>query len=130
MISLSRQEKLVLLFLAAAVLIGMALGYLGKIFPGQESLVHISNQEIAAARVNGSTALTTEVAQDKSLKVNLNKASLKELVGLPGIGEELAKRIIDYRNTAGGFKSREEIKKVKGIGESKFAAVKDSLSLE
>lgn len=129
MISLSRQEKLVLLFLAAAVLIGMAIGYLGKIFPGQESLVHISNQEITAAR-NGSTALATEVAQDKSLKVNLNKASLEELVGLPGIGEELAKRIIDYRNTAGGFKSREEIKKVKGIGESKFAAVKDSLSLE
>mgnify|MGYP001562656463 CR=1 FL=1 len=144
MISLSRQEKSVLLFLAAVVLIGMAIGYLGKILPGQENPVNISSQKISASKVNSSTALTTnastsfdlvrlrspQAAQDKSLRVNLNKASLDELVKLPGIGEALAGRILDYRDTAGGFKSIEDIRRVKGIGESKFAAIKDKLSVE
>lgn len=128
MFSLSRQEKSVLLFLAAVVLIGMAIGYLGKILPSQENSANISSQKIAASKVNGSTSLTTIAST--ALRVNLNKASLDQLVGLPGIGEALAGRILDYRDTAGGFKSIEEIKKVKGIGESKFAAIKDRLSVE
>lgn len=128
MISLSRQEKSVLLFLAAVVLIGITVGHLGKIFPGQENSVNASSQKITVSKVNGSTSFTTIAST--ALKVNLNKASLDELVGLPGIGDALAKRILDYRDTAGGFKSIEEIKKVKGIGESKFEAIKDSLSVE
>ena len=128
MISLSRQEKSVLLFLAAVVLIGMAIGYLGKILPSREDSLNISSQKIASSKVNSSTALATGAST--AFRVNLNKASLEELVGLPGIGEALAGRILDYRDTAGGFKSIEEIKKVKGIGESKFEAIKDRLSVE
>lgn len=128
MISLSRQEKSVLLFLAAVVLIGITIGHLGKIFPGRENSVTISSQKIAAPKVNASASF--DDTQNKPLNVNLNKASLDELVGLPGIGEALAGRILDYRDTAGGFKSTEEIKKVKGIGESKFAVIKDRLSVE
>ena len=48
--------------------------------------------------------------------VNINTASKKELDALPGIGEVLAQRIIDYRSTNGPFSTVDELTKVKGIG--------------
>ena len=48
--------------------------------------------------------------------VNINTASKKELGALPGIGETLAQRIIDYRSANGPFSTVDELTKVKGIG--------------
>ena len=62
-------------------------------------------------------------------KVSLNSATLEELTTLPGIGEGKAKAIIEYRDNNNGFKSIEEIKEVKGIGESLFEKIKDYLIL-
>lgn len=53
-------------------------------------------------------------------KVDLNKATLEELIALPYIGPVTAKRIIDYRQTYGAFHSFEELKNVKGIKTSNF----------
>ncbi len=44
---------------------------------------------------------------------------------LPGIGEVIAKRIIEYRKSTGGFNSIEDILQVKGIGSKKFEKIKD-----
>ena len=49
--------------------------------------------------------------------VNINTASKRELEALPGIGEVLAQRILDYRKANGSFQSVDELVKVKGIGE-------------
>ena len=48
--------------------------------------------------------------------VNINTASKKELDALPGIGETLAQRIIDYRSANGPFSTVDDLTKVKGIG--------------
>lgn len=61
--------------------------------------------------------------------VNLNTATKEELDTLPGIGPAMASRIIEYRQANGGFKSIEDIKEVKGIGEAKFAKMKDRLRI-
>ncbi len=62
-------------------------------------------------------------------KISINKATKKELMTLTGIGEAKANSIIDYRTTKGPFKSLEDIKKVKGIGDSIFAKIKDNITL-
>jgi competence protein ComEA len=61
--------------------------------------------------------------------VNVNFAGLNELELLPGIGPELAQRIIDYRNNTGSFKNKEDLKNVTGIGEKKFEAIKDLITI-
>ena len=61
--------------------------------------------------------------------VNLNTATRDELVALPGIGPAKAQAIVDYRNQHGPFRSIEEIRKVKGIGEKLFISIKPELSI-
>lgn len=51
-------------------------------------------------------------------KINVNSASADELTMLPGIGDETAKRIVEYRTKYGRFFSLDELSKVKGIGEN------------
>ena len=48
--------------------------------------------------------------------VNINTAGVEELDTLPGIGEVLAARIVEYRNSLGVFESLEQLDEVKGIG--------------
>ena len=69
-----------------------------------------------------------EDSNDKNL-LNINKASINDFMSLPGIGEAKAKSIIDYRNSKGSFKSLDEIKNVKGIGESIFEKIKEYLTI-
>ncbi len=58
-------------------------------------------------------------------KIDINKATAAELTALKGIGDAIAARIVEYREANGLFKAPEDIMKVKGIGEKKFAAIKD-----
>lgn len=68
----------------------------------------------------------SETNQEKKvLRVNINTAKQTELQQLPGIGEAMAKRIVDYRKENGKFSSVEELKKVSGIGDSKFKDLKE-----
>lgn len=64
---------------------------------------------------------------DSERKVNINQAAAEELMTLPGIGESKAEGIIEYRESAGGFQSVEEIKNVSGIGDAVFERIKDRI---
>ena len=57
-------------------------------------------------------------------KISINSSSKEELMTLPGIGEKTALKIIEYRK-AQAFKSIEDIKNVKGIGDKKYEKIKD-----
>ena len=61
--------------------------------------------------------------------INLNTASEADLDTLPGIGPALAQRIIDYRTQHGAFRSVDELRNVSGIGDAKFAEVKDLVTV-
>ena len=75
------------------------------------------------------TFLSSEETKPIMEKVNINTALFSELITLTGIGEGKANAIIEYRKTNGPFKSIEEIKNVKGIGEGIYQKIKDKIKL-
>ena len=62
-------------------------------------------------------------------KVNINTADMDQLMTIPGVGEETAKKIIDYRNSNGEFKTLDQLKSIPGIGEKKYEKMKDMLTM-
>lgn len=61
--------------------------------------------------------------------VNLNNATVTELMQLPRVGAKTAERIVAFRKQHGGFQRSEELMNVKGIGEKSFAKLKPFLSV-
>jgi comEA protein len=74
-------------------------------------------------------SLIVEKGKEIKVIVNINKAGLTELEVLPAIGPKTAQKIIDYRNSGGFFKSKEEIKNVSGIGEKTYEKIKDKIEI-
>lgn len=66
------------------------------------------------------TAIGPPPRRTVTFPLNVNTAHLEDLTHLPGIGETLAQRILDYRKAHSGFKSVEELRKVKGIGKKRM----------
>jgi len=62
-------------------------------------------------------------------KLSINKASIEQLTQLPGIGESKAKAIVEHRTKQGSFKSLEQLKEVKGIGDKLFAKLEGKITL-
>ncbi len=62
--------------------------------------------------------------------LNLNAASFEELIQLPGIGEITAENIIAYREANGGFRNREELLEVNGIGKIRYQQIYDLVYLD
>lgn len=63
-------------------------------------------------------------------KININLAYASDLQLLPGIGEAMAERIIEYREQNNGFKNITDIMNVKGIGQKRFEKIKDYITIE
>lgn len=86
--------------------------------------IHIPTKEIFLR-----TSQETSAAVDSGDKVNINTADLERLKTLKGIGPVTAQKIIDYREQNGAFKTIDEIKNVHGIGDKKFDAIKDKITV-
>ena len=71
-----------------------------------------------------------EVAEYEMSKVNINTADIRLLDSLDGVGEAMAKRIINYRTKNGKFEVIQDIMKVDGIGIKKFEAIKEYITVE
>ena len=89
--------------LLLACLIGMSVFFLHR------SYVH-----------NGLIEIDRSGSLEADFQVDINTAQFGEIVVLPGIGEKLAKTIVDYRHHAGPFNSVESITQVPGIGDKKL----------
>jgi competence protein ComEA len=81
---------------------------------------------LAAGAQSGSASAQTSA---QSALISLNRASQLELEALPGVGPTLAGRMIDWRTANGGFKKKEDLLKVSGIGKKMFDGMKDLVTL-
>lgn len=107
-----------------------ALNLAREVADGEQVLVP-NEVDLDPARVDNATVGTFtgsgagSTGTFASGKVNINTASAAQLDALPGIGASTAEKIIADRNTNGPFKIIEDLKRVAGIGDKKFAALAD-----
>jgi competence protein ComEA len=83
---------------------------------------------VAGASISNQTS-TNSKQEVISGKININTATIAQLDTLPGIGPAYANRIIEYRNSNGGFKDISEVQNIKGIGPKTFEKIKDKISI-
>ena len=77
----------------------------------------------AAAAPGGGTG--TAAGAGPTAPVSLNTATLDQLDTLPGVGPVLAQHILDYRTRNGGFRAVDELREVNGIGDRRFAELRN-----
>lgn len=104
------------------------LGYLVSLAGGLKDNADITSFNSDATLKDGGSYYISYIKEGES-KISINSANQVQLDMLPGIGEVFAKRIIEYRSKNGQFKTIEELKNVKGIGESLFETLKDLVCL-
>ncbi len=110
MFYLSRQERQVTIFLSALALFGLGVDFALKINSPIKSFL------VPSANLG---------------KINLNKASLEELISSRCLPKKTAEQIIQYRASCGGaLESLEELKEIKGIGDSRYQKLEELFYVE
>jgi comEA protein len=104
----------------AILIFALIIGYNAFVAPDVDTSVQISADNMVTREENDSLG---------AAKININKAAKDELMKLKGIGEQTAEKIINYRETHGGFSSKEELMEVSGIGEKTFEKLKDEITI-
>ena len=109
---------------------------LARVVSDGEQIIVASEEDQSIANSSGSTnphastnASTNSASSQATIKININTASAEELMELDGVGEATAQKIIAYRTEHGSFSSIEDIKNVSGIGDKKFDAIKDAITV-
>lgn len=96
---------------------------------GDGQKVHVPLQgEVASAEAGDAAGSVTAGSSDGgSSLVNINSATVEELDSLPGVGPSTAAAIVEDRDANGPFSSPEDLMRVSGIGEKKFAKLRDHI---
>lgn len=114
-------------FLILVIIVGSAFWGLRRfkpaLFLGKPDLIVVPNEELPTERKQTPSEKKPEL-------LNINNASAKELQSLPSIGENMAKRIIEFREVHGRFASVQELTEVKGIGEKTLEKLRPFICVE
>ena len=113
MIFLTKQERLVVIFLAAALAVGAAV----KVLRSERAPPPPRPTEVEFDLANPKPAVDAAAAEAAAPeKINVNAADAAALCALPGIGPVFAARIVAYREAHGPFEKAEDLTAVAGIG--------------
>ena len=129
------------LLIAVLVLFAFCLGmYLGR-QSGSGEVLLCTEKDFSPSEVCCTEADSLPAGQDSGLSempesavpsgpVNINTATKEQLMTLPGIGDVLSQRILDYRAAHGRFQSVEELTEVSGIGAKKMEEILEYVTVE
>jgi len=97
-----------------------------KLADGEQVTIPTIEQAQDGEQTNTSSSKTGSSTK-KEAKININTAGAEELQELSGVGPALSERIIAYREANGRFARIEDLQNVSGIGETRFANLKDKI---
>ena len=109
MLSFTPDERKVILFLITVALIGLGINFTIKINSPIKKFVTV---------------------EANIAKFNINQASLEDLLQSQCVSAQIAKKIIEYRDSHGRFSDLEELKEVKGIGDYRYEKLKELFFVE
>ncbi|WP_349017406.1 ComEA family DNA-binding protein [Streptomyces cavernicola] len=95
--------------------------------PGQVGVGGSASTGTTSSGASGGAAGAGPGAGAGAAPVSLNTATVDQLDTLPGVGPVLAQHIVDYRTQHGGFRSVDELREVNGIGDRRFADLKNAV---
>jgi len=103
----------------------LALDLAQRLTDGEQVLVGVGGNPVGGNPVGGVAAAPASGPGASGGVINLNKATVAELDTLPGVGPVMAQAIVDWRTENGGFTDVAQLNDVSGIGDARFAQLKD-----
>jgi competence protein ComEA len=124
--------KIVFLSLAAGIL-WIAQTYF-DVKPVSPFTIHSAEVSDHKPRTSGIEVPSAKAPPDVSTekahqRIDINEATARDLESLPGIGPKLAEAIIRFRDRQGGLEDAKQLREVKGIGEKRFSAISEQLTI-
>jgi competence ComEA-like helix-hairpin-helix protein len=140
-LTFTRQEALAIAFLSIALLVGQAVRwYRMSAAPAGPEMAYAALDSEFLARAHAVLSATREATDSPQHvpapppltpgSININTATLEQLVALPGIGSATAKKIIAFRRENGPFETAEDLLEVGGIGPKRLARIRTYLRWE
>ena len=118
-------------YAAMLVLCAFGIGFMAGTRSASAPQITVMNPETQESARYLSDELSQDLLQDAEVYlIDINSADAETLDLLPGIGPAYAQRIVDYRTENGPFQTIEEIMNVSGIGEKKYEAMKELITVE
>lgn len=108
----------------------LLLGLTAVFLCGLLALYARDRTRLAASPVETARDVPQEAFMPELTPLDLNAASEEELAELPGIGRELARRIVAYREEHGPFETVKELMEVSGIGQGKLDGLEGRVTVE
>ena len=90
---------------------------------------YVDSATTAVAQTTSAVSVSSSANTDVTYPININTATVEELVTIDGLGEARANAIIEYREYLGGYESVEQVKNIKGFGDAVYEQIEEYLTV-